>query len=273
MKYLIVLLSILALALTGCAKSEAVVEEPVKVQVASSEEETRTPLSNGGNSLDAMMLEDYKLPEIPDDKIYLVDNLILPSRQEVYYELPYDGYELPESTADSIITELAKLCIYKGYSKCSMVDAALDTGTINYRFKCDDTDWYNLYLYFESYNVLGVKTNIVKVILVGNKKHIESLVLAVQDLRFTLNDIASGMTTGNFAVPSDDFVTMRMEYMSLVSSLMEIIDASAYLFNAVVPQKSEVDKQKAQVMDMLNAIYSESEKTCHQEAQVPKTCQ
>ena len=111
------------------------------------------------------------------------------------------------------------------------------------------------------------------VCVVGNKKHIESLVLAVQDLRFTLNDIASGMTTGNFAVPSDDFVTMRMEYMSLVSSLMEIIDASAYLFNAVVPQKSEVDKQKAQVMDMLNAIYSESEKTCHQEAQVPKTCQ
>lgn len=145
---------ILALTLTGCAKSETVVEEPMKVQEASSEEETKLPLSNGGNSLDAMMLEDYKLPEIPDDKLYLVDNLILPSRQEVYYELPYEGYELPESTADSIITELTKLCIYKGYSKCSMVDAALDTGTINYRFKCDDTDWYNLYLYFESYDVL-----------------------------------------------------------------------------------------------------------------------
>lgn len=145
---------ILALTLTGCAKSEAVVEETVTVQEVSSKEETRTPLSNGGNSLDAMMLEDYKLPEIPDDKLYLVDNLTLPSRQEVYYELPYEGYELPEATADSIITELTKLCIYKGYSKCSMVDAALDTGTINYRFKCDDTDWYNLYLYFESYNVL-----------------------------------------------------------------------------------------------------------------------
>lgn len=111
------------------------------------------------------------------------------------------------------------------------------------------------------------------VCVVGSKKHIESLVLAVQDLRFTLKDIASGMTTGNFEVSDEEFAGMRMEYISFVSSLIELINASAYLFDAVVPQKHETDKQKAQILDMLNAIYSKNGKTCHQEPEVPKTCQ
>ena len=111
------------------------------------------------------------------------------------------------------------------------------------------------------------------VCVVGNKKHIESLVLAVQDLRFTLRDIASGMTTGNFEVSNEEFAEMRMEYISFVSSLMEIINAAAYLFDVVVPQENEVDKQKAQILDMVNAIYSKTEKTCHQEPEVSKPCQ
>lgn len=134
----LLLLVLLSFSLVGC--SNEIAEETSLITETSQ-------LSDEENSTDVMVLDEYTLSDIPDD------NLTLPSREQLYYEIPYEGQELDESAVDNILNELTKLCIDKGYFNCSWVDSALDTETITYRFKLDDINCYNLYLDLESYSI------------------------------------------------------------------------------------------------------------------------
>lgn len=102
-----------------------------------------------------------------------------------------------------------------------------------------------------------------KICVVESKAHIETLALAIQDLRYTLKDIASELTTGNFAASKDDFMEMKMEYMAMISALVELLDASAYLLDGISSANDNSDKQKEKILDLLNAIYVADTGTCH----------
>lgn len=66
--------------------------------------------------------------------------------------------------------------------------------------------------------------------VVGNKDNIQRIVNAVEEMVFSLNAIASSLTTGDFPLSDESFHEMRLRYYAMCLSLVDILDGASYLF-------------------------------------------
>jgi len=86
--------------------------------------------------------------------------------------------------------------------------------------------------------------------VVGNKKNVQRIVDALEEVRNVMLEISSRMTTGDFPISEGDFDIMAMRYLALCTAIVEIADGAAYLFNSEKTNDSS-GYTKAEMMEQL----------------------
>jgi len=76
--------------------------------------------------------------------------------------------------------------------------------------------------------------------VVGDKRNVKKIVEAVQEMQYTMEEITSRLTAGDFPLSEDVFCEMSLRYLALCEAIVEILDGAAYLF-----EKKKCDPDKA----------------------------
>lgn len=102
-----------------------------------------------------------------------------------------------------------------------------------------------------------------KVCVVGNKNNVQRIVDAVQEMQYTLKEISSRISTGDFPLSDEVFREMSMRYYAMCLSIVEILDGASYLFGKENPKSSSaMEKQERlrQLLETLDYNYQDGDK-------------
>lgn len=66
--------------------------------------------------------------------------------------------------------------------------------------------------------------------VVGKKENVQRIVDELQEMQNVMKDIAEAIMSGDFSMSADMFEEMRLEYLALVITVVEIVNGAAYLF-------------------------------------------
>lgn len=69
------------------------------------------------------------------------------------------------------------------------------------------------------------------IVVVGKKENIQKIVDAVESMQQTMIEIGEQLTNGAVPLSEDGFQEMKMEYLALANTVVDILNGAAYLFN------------------------------------------
>lgn len=89
--------------------------------------------------------------------------------------------------------------------------------------------------------------------VVGDKRNVQKILDAVQDMRCEIKDIASQLMAGDVVLSEDGFSEMKMEYLAMCLALVEILDGAAYLFDRG-SEKGSVLRNQGRLAELLGTV-------------------
>lgn len=89
--------------------------------------------------------------------------------------------------------------------------------------------------------------------VVGDKRNVQKILDAVQDMRCEIKDIASQLMAGDVVLSEDGFSEMKMEYLAMCLALVEILDGAAYLFDRG-SEKGSVLRNQERLAELLGTV-------------------
>lgn len=100
------------------------------------------------------------------------------------------------------------------------------------------------------------------VCVVGNKKNVQKIVDAVEEMMYVMKEISSVISAGDFPLSTDTFKNMSTQYLATCNAIVEILDGASYLFGHKI-DKSDSDRKRderlEQLLSLLEAV-SQDEK-------------
>ncbi len=90
--------------------------------------------------------------------------------------------------------------------------------------------------------------------VVGDKRNVKKIVEAVQEMQYTMEEITSRLTTGDFPLSEDAFCEMSMRYLALCEAIVEILDGAAYLFEKKKCESSETLDRHSKLDELLATL-------------------
>ena len=67
--------------------------------------------------------------------------------------------------------------------------------------------------------------------LVGKQENIKRIVNSLQEMQYMMREIAGQLKSGDFFLPGDSYQKLRRDYLALVVTVADIINAAADLFD------------------------------------------
>ena len=92
--------------------------------------------------------------------------------------------------------------------------------------------------------------------VVGNKKNVQRIVDALEEVRNVMVEISSRMTAGDFPLSGNDFDVMAMRYLALCSAIVEIADGASYLFGVAKSNRHSQEEKQERLRQLLESVRS-----------------
>lgn len=68
------------------------------------------------------------------------------------------------------------------------------------------------------------------IVVVGNQTNIRCIMDKLQEMQYTMKEIARQIQTGSFSLNEDTYKSMEQNYLALVVTVVDIINGASYLF-------------------------------------------
>lgn len=92
--------------------------------------------------------------------------------------------------------------------------------------------------------------------VVGKKENIQKIIDALQEVKYTMQEISSSINTGDFPLSEDSFKEMSMHYYAICLTIVEILDGASYLFNKEKPNVGSVEEKEERLKQLLDSLTS-----------------
>jgi len=69
------------------------------------------------------------------------------------------------------------------------------------------------------------------IVVVGKQENIKRIVDALQEMQYTMREIARQLQSGDFPLSADAYKNMKEDYLALVIAAVDIVNGAAYLFD------------------------------------------
>ena len=104
------------------------------------------------------------------------------------------------------------------------------------------------------------------IVVVGKQENIKRIVDALQEMQYTMREIARQLQSGDFPLSADAYKNMKEDYLALVITAVDIVNGAAYLFDREPPAnrgnwKAELElEQYRHVLERESGTENEIEK-------------
>lgn len=92
--------------------------------------------------------------------------------------------------------------------------------------------------------------------VVGKKENIQKIIDALQEVKYTMQEISSSINTGDFPLSEDSFKEMSMHYYAICLIIVEILDGASYLFNKEKPNVGSTKEKEERLKQLLDSLTS-----------------
>lgn len=75
------------------------------------------------------------------------------------------------------------------------------------------------------------------IVVVGKKENIQRIVDSLQEMQTVMREMAGQIQSGHFSLSEESYQELKMDYLALVVTIVDIVDGAAYLFDKEVPTK------------------------------------
>lgn len=69
------------------------------------------------------------------------------------------------------------------------------------------------------------------IVVVGNPVNIKRIVYALQEMQYIMKEIVRQLQSDDFCLSKDAYEDMKMDYLAMVITVVDIINGAAYLFD------------------------------------------
>lgn len=90
--------------------------------------------------------------------------------------------------------------------------------------------------------------------VVGDKRNVQKIVDAVQEMEYTMKGIASRISAGDFPLSEGSFHEMSMRYLALCKAIVEILDGASYLFGKEKIDSTTALEQEKHLNELLETL-------------------
>ena len=73
------------------------------------------------------------------------------------------------------------------------------------------------------------------IVVVGKKENIQRIVDSLQEMQIYMKEIAGQIQSGGFSLSAESYQQLKEDYLSLVVTVVDIVDGAAYLFDREPP--------------------------------------
>lgn len=90
--------------------------------------------------------------------------------------------------------------------------------------------------------------------VVGSKVNIKKILDEIQEMKYSLTEISSSISAGDFPLSDESFTEMSLRYISACSIIIDILDGAAYLFDKKPPHRGSVLEREEHLKQLLETI-------------------
>lgn len=73
------------------------------------------------------------------------------------------------------------------------------------------------------------------IVVVGKRENIQRIVGALQEMQLVMKEIAGQIQSGDFSLSEESYKSLKDDYLSLVITVIDILNGAAYLFEKELP--------------------------------------
>lgn len=90
--------------------------------------------------------------------------------------------------------------------------------------------------------------------VVGSKVNIKKILDTIQEMKYSLTEISSSISAGDFPLSEETFTEMSLRYVSVCSMIIDILDGASYLFDKKPPFRGSVLEREEHLKQLLESI-------------------
>ena len=90
--------------------------------------------------------------------------------------------------------------------------------------------------------------------VVGSKVNIKKILDEIQEMKYSLTEISSSISVGDFPLSDECFMEMSLRYISACSIIIDILDGAAYLFDKKPPHRGSVLEREEHLRQLFESI-------------------
>lgn len=98
-----------------------------------------------------------------------------------------------------------------------------------------------------------------KIVVVGKKENIQRIVDALQEMQIVMKEIVSQIQSGVFSLSEESYQELKEDYLSLVITIVDIVDGAAYLFDKKMPSDRKNWKAELELEQYRSILQMEKE--------------
>lgn len=98
------------------------------------------------------------------------------------------------------------------------------------------------------------------IVVVGKQENIKRIVDAIQEMQYTMKEIAGQLQSGDFPLSDESYRKMKEDYLAMAITVVDIVNGAAYLFDKapdIDNQHWKADLELQQFREILNLEESE----------------
>ena len=92
------------------------------------------------------------------------------------------------------------------------------------------------------------------IVVVGKKENIQRIVDSLQEMQIVLREIAGQIQSGGFSLSTESYQALKDDYLSLVVTVVDIVDGAAYLFEKEPPSDQRNWKAELELEQYRNVL-------------------
>lgn len=92
------------------------------------------------------------------------------------------------------------------------------------------------------------------IVVVGKRENIQRIVEALQEMQMTMKELAGQIQFGEFSLSEESYRNLKDDYLSLVITVVDILDGAAYLFEKEPPASKTNWKMEMELKQYRQAL-------------------
>lgn len=98
------------------------------------------------------------------------------------------------------------------------------------------------------------------IVVVGKKENVQYIVDELQSMKYTLEEIAREIKSGDFSLSDETYEELKLDYFALLITAIDILNGAAYLFEKVPDSDNQHWKTDLELEELREVLRLETTK-------------